>query len=115
MDSSVLSGKGAEKKAPLLLRKKTLFDQYPSLKKTFENSSLKDLTETYFKIKKILMFLDIFCLGMNLIVVIWLFFNHFEYNKQAIEKYGALVGSIYGIKRILKCNPFSKGGYDPLK
>lgn len=38
-----------------------------------------------------------------------------EYTKQAIEKYGALIGSIYGIKRILKCNPFSKGGYDPLK
>ena len=38
-----------------------------------------------------------------------------EYTKQAIEKYGALKGCIYGIKRILKCNPFSKGGYDPLK
>lgn len=38
-----------------------------------------------------------------------------EYTKQAIEKYGAIKGSIYGIKRILKCNPFSKGGYDPLK
>ena len=38
-----------------------------------------------------------------------------EYTKQAIEKYGAIKGSICGIKRILKCNPFSKGGYDPLK
>ncbi len=38
-----------------------------------------------------------------------------EYTKQAIEKYGALKGSLIGIKRILKCNPFSKGGYDPLK
>ena len=38
-----------------------------------------------------------------------------EYTKQAIEKYGAFKGSFYGIKRILKCNPFSKGGYDPLK
>lgn len=38
-----------------------------------------------------------------------------EYTKQAIEKYGVVKGSIYGIKRILKCNPFSKGGYDPLK
>lgn len=38
-----------------------------------------------------------------------------EYAKQAIEKYGAFKGSFYGIKRILKCNPFSKGGYDPLK
>ena len=38
-----------------------------------------------------------------------------EYTKQAIEKYRALKGSLIGIKRILKCNPFSKGGYDPLK
>ena len=38
-----------------------------------------------------------------------------EYTKQAIEKYGAVKGTIKGIKRILRCNPFSKGGYDPLK
>lgn len=38
-----------------------------------------------------------------------------EYTKQAIEKYGALKGSLLGFKRILRCNPFSKGGYDPLK
>jgi len=38
-----------------------------------------------------------------------------EYTKQAIEKYGALKGSLLGAVRILKCNPFSKGGYDPLK
>jgi len=38
-----------------------------------------------------------------------------EYTRQAIEKYGALKGSFLGIRRILKCNPFSKGGYDPLK
>ena len=38
-----------------------------------------------------------------------------EYMKQAIEKYGSLKGSFIGFKRILRCNPFSKGGYDPLK
>ena len=38
-----------------------------------------------------------------------------EYTKQAIEKYGALKGIFLGMKRILRCNPFSKGGYDPLK
>ena len=38
-----------------------------------------------------------------------------EYTKQAIEKYGSVKGSFLGIKRIIKCNPFSKGGYDPLK
>lgn len=38
-----------------------------------------------------------------------------EYMKQAIIKYGVLKGFFLGIKRILKCNPFSKGGYDPVK
>lgn len=38
-----------------------------------------------------------------------------EYTKQAIYKYGSIKGCFLGIKRILKCNPFSKGGYDPLK
>ena len=38
-----------------------------------------------------------------------------EYTKQAIEKYGAGKGIALGIFRILRCNPFSKGGYDPLK
>ena len=38
-----------------------------------------------------------------------------EYAKQAIEKYGAIKGSFLAMKRILKCNPFSNGGYDPLK
>lgn len=38
-----------------------------------------------------------------------------EYTKQAIEKYGAFKGICMGIWRILRCNPFSKGGYDPVK
>ena len=38
-----------------------------------------------------------------------------EYTIQAIEKYGGFRGSLIGLKRILRCNPFSKGGYDPLK
>ena len=38
-----------------------------------------------------------------------------EYTKQAIEKYGIFKGMFYGIGRIIRCNPFSKGGYDPLK
>ena len=33
----------------------------------------------------------------------------------AIEKYGAFKGTWLGIKRLVRCNPFSKGGYDPLK
>ena len=38
-----------------------------------------------------------------------------EYSKQAILKYGAFRGTFLTIKRFLKCNPFSKGGYDPVK
>ena len=38
-----------------------------------------------------------------------------EYTKQAIIKYGSLKGIFLGVKRILKCNPLSKGGYDPVK
>ena len=38
-----------------------------------------------------------------------------EYTKQAIEKYGAFKGIFLSLKRFLKCNPFSKGGYDPVK
>ena len=37
-----------------------------------------------------------------------------EYTKQAIEKYGVVKGIFKGFIRILKCNPFSKGGYDPV-
>lgn len=36
------------------------------------------------------------------------------YTLQALQKYGPVKGSILGIKRIMKCHPFHKGGYDPL-
>ncbi|RUM47466.1 MAG: membrane protein insertion efficiency factor YidD [Hydrogenothermus sp.] len=35
-----------------------------------------------------------------------------EYSIQAIEKYGVLKGILKSIWRILRCNPFSKGGVD---
>ncbi len=38
-----------------------------------------------------------------------------EYFIQAVEKYGPFKGSWLGIKRILRCNPFHEGGYDPLE
>jgi len=37
------------------------------------------------------------------------------YAIQALEKYGIIKGSIKAIYRILRCNPFNKGGYDPVK
>ncbi len=36
------------------------------------------------------------------------------YAMQAIEKYGAIKGGFKAIKRILRCHPYHKGGYDPV-
>ena len=38
-----------------------------------------------------------------------------EYAAASVEKYGVLKGSIKSIYRIIRCNPFNKGGYDPVK
>ncbi len=38
-----------------------------------------------------------------------------EYGYQAVEKYGLFKGGLMALWRILKCNPFSQGGHDPLK
>lgn len=38
-----------------------------------------------------------------------------EYAYQAVEKYGIIIGGFKVLRRILRCNPFNKGGFDPLK
>ena len=38
-----------------------------------------------------------------------------QYALEAIQKYGAFKGGFMSIGRILRCNPFCKGGYDPVK
>lgn len=37
-----------------------------------------------------------------------------QYGYEAIMKHGALKGGLLAFWRILRCNPFSKGGYDPV-
>jgi putative membrane protein insertion efficiency factor len=37
-----------------------------------------------------------------------------EYAVQAIGRYGMLRGSVLAAWRLLRCNPFSHGGYDPI-
>lgn len=37
-----------------------------------------------------------------------------QYAIEAYEKYGVVKGSYLTVKRILRCNPLSKGGYDPV-
>lgn len=38
-----------------------------------------------------------------------------NYAIDAYEKYGFIKGTFMTIKRILRCNPFNKGGYDPVE
>lgn len=37
-----------------------------------------------------------------------------QYAMEAIEKYGAFKGGYLALRRILRCNPLCKGGYDPV-
>ena len=37
-----------------------------------------------------------------------------QYALEAVEKYGILKGGALAVWRIITCNPFSKGGYDPV-
>ncbi|MDO4568566.1 MAG: membrane protein insertion efficiency factor YidD [Clostridia bacterium] len=37
-----------------------------------------------------------------------------QYAYEAVEKHGALAGTLLAIWRVLRCNPFCRGGYDPV-
>ena len=38
-----------------------------------------------------------------------------QYTVLVIQKYGVLRGVLMGSWRIMRCNPFSKGGFDPVR
>ena len=38
-----------------------------------------------------------------------------EYTKESVKKFGIIYGIWLGLKRIIRCHPWGKGGYDPIK
>ncbi|MEN3183691.1 MAG: membrane protein insertion efficiency factor YidD [Atribacterota bacterium] len=38
-----------------------------------------------------------------------------EYAREALRKYGLWKGLLLSLWRVLRCNPYSRGGYDPVK
>jgi len=38
-----------------------------------------------------------------------------EYTYQAIDKYGLIKGGFIGFWRVLRCNPWNRGGFDPVR
>ncbi|MFP3983537.1 MAG: membrane protein insertion efficiency factor YidD [Desulfurivibrionaceae bacterium] len=38
-----------------------------------------------------------------------------QYAIEAVRRYGAITGSFMAVRRVLRCHPWNKGGYDPVK
>lgn len=69
------------KEAQFAKRKRILIEQHSFLRSRFELKNKIDIKKLYYKIERWLMVIDLFCFFADLIVVSWLYFNHFEYNK----------------------------------
>lgn len=76
-----IENKGLNKETQFDKRKKLLLEQYPFLRPTFESMTKAEIKKLYYQIEKWLLLIDLFCFFADLIVVCWLYFNHFEYNK----------------------------------
>lgn len=86
---------------------------------THESPKLRDLPFTLGNLPRLLLLLPIrlyqLTISPGLPANTCLFYptcSHYGY--QAIYRYGALKGGWLAFKRVLRCNPFNEGGYDPV-
>lgn len=86
---------------------------------THESPKLRDLPLTLGNLPRLLLLLPIrlyqLTISPGLPANTCLFYptcSHYGY--QAIYRYGALKGGWLAFKRVLRCNPFNEGGYDPV-
>jgi len=87
--------------------------------KEHRSPSLRDLPLTFWNIPRLLLLLPIRLyqksISRSLPVDTCRYYptcSHYGY--QAIYKYGALRGAWMATYRVLRCNPYSRGGYDPV-
>ena len=62
-----------------ITRKQRVFKKYPELAKEFERFPVQQLKFLLKRERKLLIFVDLFCALMDLIVVTWMYFDHFDF------------------------------------
>jgi len=75
----------SKKKSSIDLKQTYLLDHYSKLKEIFGELNSDEIKSLYKKFSKLLVLIDSFCFIADLIVVTWLYFNHFEYNKHGYK------------------------------
>ena len=67
-------------KNSFILRRELLITKFPKLKAVFFGLDIIEAKYYYKMYNKYILLLDVFCFVSDLIIVTWLYFNHFEYN-----------------------------------
>jgi hypothetical protein len=63
------------------IKQSILLNHYPELSKIFGQMTSNEIKVLYKKFGNIILYIDVFSFVADLIVVTWLYFNHFDYNK----------------------------------
>ena len=67
------------------IKQSILLNHYPELSKIFGQMTSNEIKVLYKKFGNIILYIDVFSFVADLIVVTWLYFNHFDYNKNGYK------------------------------